>query len=77
QEISQKPFFSNPSEHIKLNPYVCLGISIGAILQWLALYVLSDYLHTVKLSVDHLVYVFPVPILTFLGIEIRKWLYRK
>lgn len=77
QEISQKPFFSNPSEHIKLNPYVFLGISIGAILQWLALYVLSDYLHTVKLSVDHLVYVFPVPILTFLGIEIRKWLYRK
>ncbi|MFN3505674.1 MAG: cation-translocating P-type ATPase [Caldimicrobium sp.] len=76
QEISQKPFFSNPLEHIKLNPYVFLGVSIGAFLQWLAIYVLSDYLHTVKLSLDQLVYVFPIPLLTFLGIEIRKWFYR-
>ncbi|MFN3471285.1 MAG: HAD-IC family P-type ATPase, partial [Aquificaceae bacterium] len=47
QEISEKPFLKNPIEHVRLNPYVFLGISIGAFLQALAVYILSDYFHTV------------------------------
>ncbi|MFN7065166.1 MAG: cation-translocating P-type ATPase [Aquificaceae bacterium] len=73
QEISERPFFKNPIEHIRLNPYVFLGISLGAVLQAFAVYVLSDYFHTVKLSVGILPYVFLVPLLTFFGIEVRKW----
>lgn len=74
QEISERPFLRNPIEHIKLNPYVFLGISIGALLQALAVYVLSDYFHTVSISLEMLPYVFLVPVLTFFGIEIRKWI---
>lgn len=76
QEISEKPFFMNPIEHIKLNPYIFMGISIGAVLQSLAVYVLSDYFHAVRLSLDMLPYVFIVPAFTFLGVELRKWFYR-
>ena len=76
QEISDRPFLRNPIEHIRLNPYVFLGISIGAILQAVAIYLLSDYFHAVKLPLDMLPYVFFIPILTFLGIEVRKWVQR-
>ncbi|MFN3599305.1 MAG: cation-translocating P-type ATPase [Aquificaceae bacterium] len=77
QEISQKPFLRNPMEHIKLNPYAFLGISIGALLQALAVYVLSDYFHTVSISLEMMPYVFCVPVLTFFGIEFRKWIMQR
>ncbi|MFN4013277.1 MAG: cation-translocating P-type ATPase [Aquificaceae bacterium] len=73
QEISEKPFLKNPIEHVRLNPYVFLGISIGAFLQALAVYILSDYFHTVSISSEMLPYIFLVPSLTFFGIELRKW----
>ncbi|MFN4319942.1 MAG: cation-translocating P-type ATPase [Aquificaceae bacterium] len=73
QEISERPFLKNPIEHVRLNPYVFLGISIGAFLQALAVYILSDYFHTVSISSEMLPYIFLVPSLTFFGIELRKW----
>ncbi len=77
QEISNRPFFRNPIEHVKLNPYIFLGISIGAFLQFVAIYWLSQYFHAVRLPLDLLPYVFIVPVFVFLGVEIRKWLYRQ
>ncbi|MCX8076180.1 MAG: cation-transporting P-type ATPase [Aquificaceae bacterium] len=75
QEIGEKPFFKNPIEYIKLNPYVYVGILIGAVLQFLAVTLMADYFHAVRLSLEHLPYIFLLPLLTFVGVELRKWLY--
>ncbi|MCX7989201.1 MAG: cation-transporting P-type ATPase [Aquificaceae bacterium] len=72
QEIGEKPFFRNPLEYIRLNPFVYLGIFLGAILQLLAVTLLAGYFHAVRLSVEHLPYTLLLPLLTFLGIELRK-----
>ncbi|MFN3921736.1 MAG: cation-translocating P-type ATPase, partial [Caldimicrobium sp.] len=72
QEISEKPFLINPINYIKLNPYILMGISIGAILQFFALYLFSQYFHAVALPLNLLPYVIIVPLLTFFGIELRK-----
>lgn len=77
QEIGTKPFFANPVEYVKLNPYVYLGIFLGMILQISAITFLAEYFHSVFLSMEHLPYVLVVPLLTFLGLELRKWLLYK
>lgn len=74
QEIAEMPFFKNPLRYIKLNPYVYLGILAGFILQAMAITVFSSYFNSVILSLSQLKYTFIVPILTFLGIELRKWI---
>ncbi len=73
QEVSEKPFFRNPVKHIKLNPYVYLGIFIGTLLQLSAITFLADYFHAVSLSLEHIPYVVLLPVFTFFGIELRKW----
>ena len=73
QEVSERPFFRNPVEHIKLNPYVYLGIFIGTLLQLSAITFLADYFHAVSLSLEHIPYVVLLPVFTFFGIELRKW----
>lgn len=75
QEVSQRPFFVNPLEYFKTNPYVYIGIVFGALLQLSAITFLSDYFHAVRLGVEHLPYLLLIPILTFFGIEIRKWIW--
>ncbi|MFN4132186.1 MAG: cation-translocating P-type ATPase, partial [Caldimicrobium sp.] len=72
QEISENPFLINPINYIKLNPYILLGISIGAILQFCAVYLFSQYFHAVALPLNLIPYVIIAPLLTFFGIELRK-----
>lgn len=74
QEIGESPFFKNPFQYLKLNPYIYLGISIGLLLQSLVVFVVPQYLHAVHLSVEELYYAVLVPVLTFLAIEVRKWM---
>ncbi|MGB9873579.1 MAG: cation-translocating P-type ATPase, partial [Hydrogenobacter sp.] len=74
QEIGESPFFRNPFQYLKLNPYIYLGISIGLLLQSLVVFVVPQYLHVVHLSVEELYYAVLVPVLTFLAIEVRKWM---
>ncbi|MFN3265045.1 MAG: HAD-IC family P-type ATPase, partial [Aquificaceae bacterium] len=74
QEVGEKPFFRNPLEYIRLNPYVYLGILLGAFLQLLAVTIIADYFHAVLLWPEHLPYALVLPLLTFAGIEVRKWL---
>lgn len=76
QEIGERPFFKNPIEYIKLNPYIYLGISIGALLHLSAISFIPHYFHAVRLSFEHIPYVFIIPILTFFTVELRKWLFR-
>jgi Cation transporting ATPase, C-terminus. len=74
QEIGEKPFFKNPIEYIKLNPYIYLGIFIGAILQIIAISLIPHYFHAVKLTMSELPYIFIIPFITFIMIELRKWI---
>ena len=74
QEISERPFFKNPLEYIKLNPYIYAGISIGVLLQTLVITFVPHYFHAVRLSWEHAPYFFMVPTITFLSIELRKTL---
>jgi Ca2+-transporting ATPase len=74
QEIGEKPFFKNPIEYIKLNPYIYLGIFIGAILQIIAISLIPHYFHAVRLTMNELPYIFIIPFITFIMIELRKWI---
>ncbi|MEZ0361385.1 MAG: cation-transporting P-type ATPase [Hydrogenobacter sp.] len=76
QEIGERPFLKNPIEYIKLNPYIYLGISIGMLLHLLAIGFIPYYFHAVRLSMEHIPYVFIIPTLTFFAIELRKCLFR-
>jgi len=73
QEIGKKPFFKNPTEYLKLNPYIYLGILIGALLQIFVICLVPHYFHAVRLSMNEIPYVLLIPVLTFLAVEIRKW----
>jgi len=73
QEIGERPFFKNPIEYVKLNPYIYLGVSVGVLLQFIAITLLSDYFHAVRLSWEEFRYALILPVVIFFGIEIRKW----
>ena len=73
QEINERPFFLNPLAHFKINPYIYIGVLLGAILQFTILTYLPDYFHAIKLPSQYLIYIFIAPIITFFSIEIRKW----
>ncbi|WP_448587906.1 cation-translocating P-type ATPase [Thermocrinis sp.] len=73
QEISSKPFSMNPVSYIKLNPYIYLGISLGVVLQSLAIFVFADFFRIVQPSAEHLGYALIIPSLVFIAIELRKW----
>lgn len=74
QEIGEKPFFKNPLEYLQLNLYIYLGIFLGLMLQLTAIYLIPHYLHAISLSLEHLPYALMCPLLTFLGVELRKWM---
>lgn len=76
QEVGERPFFMNPIEYIRLNPYIYMGISLGFILQLTAITFLPHYFHAVRLSLEELPYALVLPFAIFLGIELRKWLFR-
>ncbi len=76
QEVGERPFFKNPIEYIKLNPYLYLGISVGLLLHLMVITLVPHYLHAVRLSVEHIPYLLFVPALTFFAVELRKWLFR-
>ena len=75
QEIGENPFLRNPIEYFKLNPYIYLGLFIGAILQFISISIIPQYFHAVKLTMNELPYVFVIPITTFFAIELRKWIF--
>ena len=73
QEIGDTPFFKNPIQYLRLNPYIYLGVIIGALLQLLVIYAIPHYFHAVKLGLKEIPYAVLIPILTFVALEIRKW----
>ncbi len=74
QEIGSKPFLLNPISYIKLNPYIYLGISVGLLLQLLAMSIFSDFFRVEQLNIEQLAYALIMPFVVFVALEVRKWL---
>ncbi len=71
--IRNVPFFMNPIETIRLNPYLYIGLSIGIILQLTATYLFPSFIHTMPLSLKDWLYIIYTSLSLFLFIEVRKW----
>jgi Ca2+-transporting ATPase len=70
----KEPFFKNLKSSFTINPYIWVGITLGIILQGIAVYFMHTWLETVSLSLEHF---YPILITTaavFFGIEIVKWI---
>ncbi|WP_333784645.1 cation-transporting P-type ATPase [Thermocrinis sp.] len=72
QEISKKPFLINPISYVKLNPYIYLGISIGMFLQFLAIFVFSEFFQIIEPNIQQLGYALIMPGIIFIAVETRK-----
>lgn len=71
--IKSSPFFLNPIESIKVNPYMFLGVFIGMTLQLLATYVFPEFLHIVPLSLHDWIIILSLSLIFFIVIEGKKW----
>ncbi|MBK3331765.1 cation-transporting P-type ATPase [Persephonella atlantica] len=74
QSIRIEPFLKNLKKSFTVNPYMYLGVSIGVILQLLAIYVFPQWLHTVPMSLEDWKYVLLTSAVLFGIIEIKKWI---
>ncbi|WP_117237296.1 cation-translocating P-type ATPase [Thermus sediminis] len=73
QEVGLRPILLNPLAYLRLNPYIYIGLALGIVLQGLALFVLTDFFRLVPLGWEELRLAFVVPLLTFVALELRKW----
>ncbi len=73
QALREEPFLLNPIKSFTINPYTYMGISIGAILQFSAIFIFSDFFRVQPLTLEHLAIGMIIPLTTFALIEIRKW----
>ncbi len=75
QSIKETPFFKNITESFKLNPYIYpVILFIGISLHILAYFLFPEALHLTDISFSDLKYPTIVFFLSFIFIEIRKWL---
>ncbi|NGX55958.1 MAG: Calcium-transporting ATPase 1 [Candidatus Anoxychlamydiales bacterium] len=71
----KEPFFKNIKKSFTINPYIFLGIGIGIILQFLAVYVLSSWFSSVKIKLSLWIYPIIMFFVAFIIVESRKWLF--
>jgi Ca2+-transporting ATPase len=74
QSIKEEPFFKDILKSFTVNPYMYIGTGIGFILQLGAIYLFSEWIHTVPLSLQDWVYVLISSVAVFTLIEIKKWI---
>lgn len=75
QAVREYPFFYNPAENFRLNPYIFLIlIFIGLPVQIFGIYFLSDFIHSKPINFEDWIYPVISFSLCFLFLEIRKWL---
>lgn len=69
-----EPFFKNLKRSFTINPYIFLGLALGAILQYSILYFVPKLFHSIQMDIEHWQY----PLFTFCAafgiVEIRKWI---
>lgn len=68
-----EPFFYNIRSSLTINPVVWIGISIGILLQSMALYVVPHWFHTIPPTFEMLIYIGAATTVVFLLIESYKW----
>lgn len=73
QSIKLTPFFYKPISSFTVNPYMYLGVSIGALLQLLATYTFPEFLHITPLSLNDWIIVLVSGFIFFLILEVKKW----
>jgi len=68
-----EPFFINLVKSFTINPFIYAGVSLGIVLQSLAIYLTPALFHSTALNLEHWKY----PALVFLAVfgivEVRKW----
>ncbi len=69
----REPFFKNLKSSFTINKYIWLGVFIGLILQFFAVYVMNSWFNTVPLGIEHLAFCLISSLSAFLLIEIVKW----
>ncbi|SNZ03323.1 Ca2+-transporting ATPase [Persephonella hydrogeniphila] len=74
QSIKEEPFLKKPLKSLTVNPYMYIGTGIGFTLQLGAIYLFSEWIHTVPLSLQEWSYILISSIAVFTLIEIKKWI---
>lgn len=75
QITKETPFFKNITESFKINPYIYLTLFfIGIPLHILAYFLFPEAIHMTEISFADFQYFILVFVLSFIFIEIRKWL---
>ncbi len=71
----KEPFFKNVKRSFTINPYIYIGVGLGLILQFLAIYVFEDVFSSIKIPIKLWVYPILMFFIAFLLVEIRKWIF--
>ncbi len=74
QALREEPFLLNLVKSFTINPYIYMGITIGVVLQFSAIFLFSDLFRVHPLNWEHITIGMIIPFLTFFLIEIRKWI---
>ena len=69
----EEPFFLNIRRSLSINPWVWVGISIGIVLQGIALYVVPQWFHAISPDKEMLIYIGVATTVVFVLIESYKW----
>ncbi|HQS65602.1 MAG TPA: cation-transporting P-type ATPase [Sulfuricurvum sp.] len=69
----EEPFFLNIRRSLTINPWIWVGISIGIVLQGIALYVVPQWFHAIPPNKEMLIYIGISTAIVFLLIEAYKW----
>ena len=69
----EEPFFLNIRRSLTINPWIWVGISIGIVLQGIALYIVPQWFHAIPPTPEMLGYIGGATAVVFLLIEGYKW----
>lgn len=69
----EEPFFLNIRRSLTINPWIWIGISIGIVLQTIALYIIPQWFHSVPPNKEMLTYIGAATVIVFVLIEAYKW----
>ena len=69
-----EPFMLDLKKSVTINPYIFYGISVGIVLQLIAVYVIPQIFGIVPLAPEHWGYVALMSLAAFITVEAIKWL---
>jgi len=69
-----EPFLMDIKKSLTINPYIVYGISVGIVLQFMAIYAIPGVLGVVPLGLEHWGYVALLSLVAFVIVEAIKWI---